>query len=467
MCGLVSVISKNQNGFDNKSRDIFHELLYIDTLRGDDATGTFLVDGDGNLDLAKEANEASYFQRSPEYLNLMAKAFREGTALVGHNRKATRGVISDENAHPFVVDDRYVLVHNGTLFGDHKKIADVEVDSHAITHLIHQKEGDAEAALRELTGAYALIWYDVQKRELNFVRNDQRPLYFIETPTSWVWASEVGMLGWIIGRNQGSTIGQYTMLPAGELHTFTRKGRSWDRSVRKLDLTKKSVYNSSNDTPWAGFDGDSCSLPSDRRSSIDDGWEDVDDASFAGHMGASRIPATPPTRTVMSGPFPVPLVARGTSTAALDAEATLAKFTLKVLPGESERAWKKGCIMNVDRFQTLSTKYSNSEWVTGRLFDYDYARGDSVTQGIFLYAVSVDDADLMIRVYVPYDPTDDKFEEHTLQLVIAENKCAFKIRTKGWHRHASGDVTEGFACLYADNYSEITAAANVVSINGD
>ena len=83
MCGLVGVVSKSYNGFTTKEREIFDQLLFIDTLRGDDSTGIMKIDVDGNLDLAKEAADAQNFQWSDEYRKLMNASIRDGAAVVG------------------------------------------------------------------------------------------------------------------------------------------------------------------------------------------------------------------------------------------------------------------------------------------------------------------------------------------------------------------------------------------------
>lgn len=194
MCGLVSVITKRRYGFNAEERDAFTSLLFVDTLRGEDSTGAFVVDTTGNLRLAKEATQGPVFVQKPEYKALMGKAFSDGWAAVGHNRKATKGSINDKNAHPFVVDNNIVLVHNGTFFGDHKHHADTEVDSEALAHTIHKHGDDVEAALQTVNAAYALIWYDVKNKTLNFIRNDMRPLYWLETKDAWLWASEPSFL---------------------------------------------------------------------------------------------------------------------------------------------------------------------------------------------------------------------------------------------------------------------------------
>jgi len=193
MCGLVGVITKSRSGFSGEQRDIFDMLLWIDTFRGEDSTGAFVVDNLGNVKVAKEATYAPLYMGRKEYQDLRSAMFSTGWAAIGHNRAATRGDITDENAHPFVVDDNIVLVHNGSYNGSHKALKDVEVDSLAIAHTISEAE-DVTEALRKVNAAYALIWYNQEEKSLNFIRNTQRPLWMMEYANGWIFASEEAFL---------------------------------------------------------------------------------------------------------------------------------------------------------------------------------------------------------------------------------------------------------------------------------
>ncbi len=240
MCGLVMVITKRSNGFTQYQKEIFDELLFIDTFRGDDSTGAFVVDNIGNVKLAKSAEPGPAFMLNKEYQDLRSAAFTNGWAMVGHNRKATRGTITDENAHPFVVDNNIVLVHNGSFNGDHRHIAQTNVDSEAIAHALHE-EADPELALRKVNAAYALIWYNVDKKEINVVRNMMRPLLFVETADEIIYASEKSFLDFVVTRHSlkvtaGPTLQTELMLATfklGDNKLTTEKLRLLDCSYYK------------------------------------------------------------------------------------------------------------------------------------------------------------------------------------------------------------------------------------------
>jgi hypothetical protein len=252
MCGLVGVITKLKNGFTKQQSEIFDNLLFVDQLRGKDSTGIFLVTNDGTMDMAKEASNATDFRTRPEYTRLLTKSISRGAALIGHNRAATKGSIIDENAHPFVVDNRITLVHNGTLWGDHKKLADTEVDSHAIAHVIHENGDNVEAALKLLTGAYALIWHDYLNKTLNIVRNKERPLHWMETDDCWIWASEANMLHWIAMRFDLKLTTKPVALPEDTLTKFSWTDEGWEPDSITLDLTPPEPAWKGNYLPWNG-----------------------------------------------------------------------------------------------------------------------------------------------------------------------------------------------------------------------
>lgn len=200
MCGIVAMISSGKFGFVNNDIERFNQLLVCDSVRGPDSTGVFGVNNKGNVEYLKEKGNPFKLIETDEYKDFMRSALKGMQFLVGHNRKATVGNISDETAHPFQ-EENIILVHNGTLT-NHKDLtnADVDVDSHAICHAFVEK--GYKEALKEIQGAFTLVWYDINDKTLRFVRNDKRPLNIFQYENKTVLSSEARLGKWIIERDR-------------------------------------------------------------------------------------------------------------------------------------------------------------------------------------------------------------------------------------------------------------------------
>lgn len=192
MCGIVGLINHKPNGLSKDDENIFKRLLYIGVERGPDSTGVFSVANDGTTDILKEAVPSFSFMEREPVKDLLKKAYTCSTFLVGHNRRATQGKVTDENAHPFV-DGNIVLVHNGSLW-NHRSVEQVDVDSHAIAISLNKSENDVEQVFNKLKGPAACVWYNNTNKSLNFFRNKERPLFFYNAGSATFFASEWLML---------------------------------------------------------------------------------------------------------------------------------------------------------------------------------------------------------------------------------------------------------------------------------
>lgn len=194
MCGIVGIATAETNGFSYKELEAFEAMLFLDTFRGWDSTGVFGVTHEKDVHIAKGAVHGPDFLKSNEWKDQRSVMSMRGKFLVGHNRAATRGSVNDKNAHPFWVDDKIVLVQNGTMRGGHKHHKDVEVDTEAIAHVIAETP-DVEEALNKIDASYALIWYNTENHKLHLIRNSERPLYLAMTEKGALWwASEAATI---------------------------------------------------------------------------------------------------------------------------------------------------------------------------------------------------------------------------------------------------------------------------------
>jgi glucosamine 6-phosphate synthetase-like amidotransferase/phosphosugar isomerase protein len=115
------------------------------------------------------------------------------------------------------------------------------VDSEAITAAIAE-DGIADV-VKEIDGAFALVYHDEKAKVLNIIRNSERPLTlgFLKDKSGLLIASEAAMLHWIAVRN-GLEVGEYVTPPPGTLFTFDvmgDKGWSQDPHKKVLELYRK------------------------------------------------------------------------------------------------------------------------------------------------------------------------------------------------------------------------------------
>jgi asparagine synthetase B (glutamine-hydrolysing) len=248
VCGLIGVYTKSLGGFNSGETDCFEDLLFIDMLRGDDSTGITSFLNTGEVQVLKGIGD-SYSMRwydsygAKEYKEVMADAFKKGKVLLGHNRKATVGQVTDETAHPFVVNERYFFMHNGTLRG-HRKLNGgntYEVDSEALGNYLCPKAtnvSELEAALGEVDGAYAMQWVDQEKQMLYLLRNNERPLHIARTSDGYIWASEPGFILAAAARNR-QKIEAMIEAKAHTLYSLDLDG--YDQKFKETELSVKKA----------------------------------------------------------------------------------------------------------------------------------------------------------------------------------------------------------------------------------
>lgn len=249
MCGIVGIIAKRPGGFQYSDQEMLRRLLVIDgEFRGLDSTGIFQVQNNRQTFITKSATIPSLLFKTKAWEQSMQRMFSGSRVVIGHNRKSTMGATNSKNAHPFH-EENIILVHNGTLHGHRELAKDVEVDSHAVCKAF--AAGEAEKVLPTINGAFAFVWWDIQKDRLYAVRNKERPLSIIETEDYIYLASEAWMVYAILQRN-GVNRDKIKVidLEPGELYEFDVFAGKGSYTTTKIELAKEVQH-----TPFTGSRG--------------------------------------------------------------------------------------------------------------------------------------------------------------------------------------------------------------------
>lgn len=195
MCGIVGMAG-NLNSQHSK---MFRDMLTFDYVRGVDSTGVAAVGLGTNHEpvVEKELGHPGnlWDWGTSGIFNDRGVSKTLKRVLIGHNRAATIGNVTGENAHPFTFGD-ITGVHNGSLRVWHELegYADLDVDSKAIFNTIDKKGIDH--CWESFYGAAALVYWNSEDGTLSIIRNGERPLWIAhsEKEDAIFWASELWMI---------------------------------------------------------------------------------------------------------------------------------------------------------------------------------------------------------------------------------------------------------------------------------
>jgi predicted glutamine amidotransferase len=225
MCGIVGYVSTGDDKLAREKEKFLREALVLDTFRGMDSTGVITVRDGFNVATRKKLGPGWGFVETKTFQNLP-----QGWAAIGHNRAATKGRVTRENAHPFTVGP-ISLVHNGTLDNMGRNLPDFchkqDVDSKNIARALASVDPDkaAEEVLKHIQGAYALAWTDSRDESVNLVRNGQRPLHFAHNTSKTVlWFMSDGVHLELLKKNKWCyqcDMGQVFLLSTHKHFKFT------------------------------------------------------------------------------------------------------------------------------------------------------------------------------------------------------------------------------------------------------
>lgn len=199
MCGIWGIVVKSKVGFSTADIPMIENLAIAGSARGRDSLGIMNIDIAGKWSYLKAAGNPFELIESKDWTQRMEAMVKSGKAIVGHNRHATKGAVNKDNAHPFNFGNT-TLVHNGTILHGLTYDKGITVDSNQLC--IDIDRYGIDQALDPLYGAWAVVYHDYKKNTLNFIRNKERPLYFIKADGGFMFGSELKMLEWIADRHQ-------------------------------------------------------------------------------------------------------------------------------------------------------------------------------------------------------------------------------------------------------------------------
>lgn len=194
MCGIVGVAGTV--GQDQKRA--FQQLMLVNSNRGLHGAGIASLYGWGKktfYNIGKTLEPSSIWVWTKEYESHTNDYGMH--VLMGHSRYATQGGIKIENNHPFLVKDRHIGMHNGTISGKFQGRDNFGTDSEALVNLISSiglKKALEDVYATNPYPAYALALLNLQTEVVTLIRNDKRPLYLGLTNEAIFWASQANFL---------------------------------------------------------------------------------------------------------------------------------------------------------------------------------------------------------------------------------------------------------------------------------
>ena len=268
MCGLVGVAGDIRG----PEKKMFRDLLIFNQVRGFDSAGVVIVPTvvtpkQDPFTIVKDVGPAQNLWEfdKDKIFDYRGGILQSAKVLIGHNRAATLGKVNVDNAHPFEFG-HIAGAHNGSLnlWCDLEDADKFDVDSKAIFRDI--EVNGIDNTWKSFYGAAALSFWDEKAQTLNFIRNDQRPLYFAwsKDKKTLFWASEWEMI-WLAARRnkvtlhteEGQTSPLFKMVREDTLFSFKPLPLSCELvEERKLEKKSFRVPKKWNGTPTkAGFKG--------------------------------------------------------------------------------------------------------------------------------------------------------------------------------------------------------------------
>lgn len=160
MCGIVGAVA------DRNIEKVLVEGLKRLEYRGYDSAGLAVLNSTQHIERLRTKGKVRQLE------SLLTESALRGNAGIAHTRWATHGEPCEQNAHPLISNNEFVLVHNG-IIENHEPLRKMligegytfhsETDSETVVHLLHlyyQKTKNFLKAIfstiKQLEGAYAL-----------------------------------------------------------------------------------------------------------------------------------------------------------------------------------------------------------------------------------------------------------------------------------------------------------------------
>jgi len=253
MCGIIGLAGNTSNS-SLKQEAWVNSMLLINQLRGKDGTGVVTVDEKTlAVDVYKRALSSSDFIQLNKTQQMVTKS-QNYNILLGHNRAATKGAISDDASHPYV-NDHITLIHNGTLHTYYNLCKKQPInDSDAISKGLAELKSSEDVVkfLETIDGAFALIWINSNNGTLNIARNKERPLSYMfnKNKDQIFFASEPWMITGV-GTREKSNVDLLVKNNKFVLHDFS-VNTLYTYDLANMDVTapKRTTF-----VPYEPFDG--------------------------------------------------------------------------------------------------------------------------------------------------------------------------------------------------------------------
>jgi len=200
MCGLFGIMTKDMT---QQKLQAFYDLSIVSMTRGVHSTGIMAFSHnnkkkDHKWVYHKAVEDALTFMSSKRVENVYQPKDRDVVALMGHCRHATVGHHTVDNAHPHRAGN-IIGMHNGTIPQFARGVHQAEGSDSRVLFKMMEKEGIIPALKSAQYGAYALSFVDLNTGLVNFIRNKERPLWYMSHKDNhtFVYASERRMLDFV------------------------------------------------------------------------------------------------------------------------------------------------------------------------------------------------------------------------------------------------------------------------------